>query len=125
MPEPHTRQASPGLSLMASLTEIRAKDFQALQDEMFNVVMDRWIELNFSTDNWSESTEGVCTNRIRQIGQQPIAPVVATRSCSLLATTSQNEELRTASSIRVQHRNQLGVERIGDWQGVTVWAWIA
>jgi hypothetical protein len=55
---------------MASLTETRAKDFQALQDEMFNVVMDRWVELNFSTDNWSESTEGVCTNRVRQIGEQ-------------------------------------------------------
>ena len=55
---------------MASLTETRAKDFQALQDEMFNVVIDRWVELNFSTDNWSESTEGVCTNRVRQIGEQ-------------------------------------------------------
>ena len=49
---------------------IQHQELKALENEVFDVVMGRWVELKFDTDVWSESTEGVCTNRVRQIGEQ-------------------------------------------------------
>ena len=40
---------------------IEHQELKALENEVFDVVMGRWVELKLSADVWSESTEGVCT----------------------------------------------------------------
>ena len=51
-------------------TAIEHQEIKALGEELFSILTTRWIELDQDIDVWGESDTGICTDRVRQIGEQ-------------------------------------------------------
>ena len=51
-------------------TTVEQKELEALGDELLSSIAARWIELNQDLEVWEESDTGICTDRVRQIGEQ-------------------------------------------------------
>jgi hypothetical protein len=49
---------------------IELQEIQALGDELLGTIAMRWIELDQDLSVWEESDTGICTDRVRQIGEQ-------------------------------------------------------
>ena len=52
------------------VSEIEHQEISALAEELMSILATRWIELDQDTDVWEESDVGICTDRVRQIGEQ-------------------------------------------------------
>ena len=62
---------APGHAWVDFMTQvIETKERKALEENLFGVVTTRWIELDQDIDVWEQSDVGVCTDRVRQIGEQ-------------------------------------------------------
>ena len=49
---------------------VEHQEIKALAEELFTIISTRWIELDQDTDVWAQSDVGICTDRVRQIGEQ-------------------------------------------------------
>ena len=69
MPEPTTTPGIAWAHLMSNPT-IESQAVEALIKELVQTITTRWIELDQDLTVWEESDTGVCTDRVRQIGEQ-------------------------------------------------------
>jgi hypothetical protein len=86
--------------------------------EVWKETIRRWVELDFSHDNWAEAKEGVCNSRVRQLGEQIYRQ---TGSTAALITVCEDVRIRletTDSRLADCFMSDINCawNGIGDWQ---------
>ena len=119
MPEPTT---TPGIAWVhfMSLQADKPVPYSGLTEfasDVWKEVIRRWVELDFSDEGWTERGEGVCNDRVRQLGEQIYRQTNSTASLLTVAQDVRVRLSRTDSRLAICFASDINAA----WDGIGEW----
>ena len=86
--------------------------------EVWKEVIRRWVELDFSEENWMGADQGVCNERVRQLGHQIYESAGSTELLLRVAENVRQRLEKIDSALERCFMSDINVawNGIGNWQ---------